>query len=109
VISQTNDIAIVVSTLSIAALVQPLRQRIQHVIDRRFYRQKYNAVRIVAAFSATLREEIDLEQFREHLLEVIAETMQPAHASLWLPRSEPGKKRQLSAGAIAPRTPQQEE
>src|SRR5581483_3549644 len=85
---QRSEVITVLSTLAIAALFVPLRNRIQNIIDKRFYRKKYDSQKVLNRFSVTVRDETDLEKLTGSLVEVVNETMQPRSVSVWLKQAD---------------------
>jgi hypothetical protein len=81
-----STVAVAAATLAVAALFNPLRRRVQHVIDRRFNRARYDSDRTVAAFAARLKDEVDLDSIRDDLAGAVHQALEPAHVSVWISR-----------------------
>jgi hypothetical protein len=94
---QSSPVGIVISTLAIAALFSPLRQRVQAFIDRRFYRSRYDAARVIAAFGDSVRDEVEIDRLTEHMQAAVRAALQPASVSLWL-KPEPARQSAMGQG-----------
>jgi serine phosphatase RsbU (regulator of sigma subunit) len=104
-VTQGSDVAIAASTLGVAAAFQPIRQRVQRLVDQRFYRRKYDAARALAAFTATLRNVLDLERLTSELVSFVSHTVQPRAAWLWSPAVDGSWRARESAEHIGPTDP----
>ena len=102
-LGRDSPLVVAAATLAVAGLFQPARRRVQTAVDRRFNRRRHDAARIIEAFGARLRDQVDLDSLTAELLEAVDQTMQPTQASLWLRPQGPSN---TIAGAVSPRTHQ---